>query len=75
MAASLPISEYYKILPKEVDNFNPENTSTDGYYYFMLSTDYYKHDEVKWATDDLPMNIKQEIIKKKFKWVKVGYQL
>ena len=62
ITAKLPVGEYYELSPKKVDNFNPENTSTDGDYCLMLRIDYYIPDEVKRATDDLPMSIKREII-------------
>ena len=64
ITAKLPVAEYYELSPKKVDNFNPENTSTDGDYCLMLRLriDYYIPDELKRATDDFPMSMKQEII-------------
>ena len=62
MVAKLPVGEFYELSSEEVDNFDPENTSTDGDYCYMVRIDYYIPDDVKRATDDLPMSIKQEII-------------
>ena len=57
IAALLPVKEYYELLIEEVEHFNPENTPTDG-----ISIDYYIPDEVKQATEDLLVSLKQEII-------------
>ena len=70
VAALLPIGEFYELKPEEIENFIPFiqqksflkfHTPTDGKYFDMHCIDYYIPDDVKRATDDLPMRVKQEI--------------
>ena len=51
----MAVREYYELLPKEVENFFPENTPTDGNYFYTLRIDYYIPDDLKRATGDLPI--------------------
>ena len=40
IAALLPVGEYYELKPEEIENFIPENTPTDGNYWYILNFDY-----------------------------------